>query len=62
MTGFPDVKETHILGKVYTVNPCPFTFSCFCITSEDHFCRLWKVIFAASFLRLGLLEDGNQYH
>ena len=39
MTGYPGVKEAHILGRVYTDNPrqgeC-FYLQLLCITSKEH--------------------------
>ena len=54
MTGFPGVKEAHILGRGYTVNPRQG--ECFYLRLLLHNIRgpqsfahlgLWKVIFAA---------------
>ena len=73
MTGFPGVKETHILGRVYTVNPCQG--ECFYlrlllhhIRGPQSFAHLRTVegnlysSFREACLRLGLFEDDNQYH
>ena len=73
MTGFPGVKEAHILGRVYTVNPRQG--ECFYLRLLLHnikglqsFAHLRTVegnlcsSFREACLRLGLLEDDNQYH
>ena len=73
VTGFPGVKEAHILGRVYTVNPRQG--ECFYlrlllhnIRGPQSFAHLRTVegnlcsSFREACLRLGLLEDDNQYH
>ena len=73
VTGFPGVKEAHILGRVYTVNPRQG--ECFYlrlllhyIKGPQSFAHLRTVEgnlcspFREACLRLGLLEDDNQYH
>ena len=73
VTGFPGVKEAHILGRVYTVNPRQG--ECFYLRLLLHnirgprsFAHLKTVegnlcsSFREACLRLSLLEDDNQYH
>ena len=73
VNGFPGVKEAHILGRVYTVNPRQG--ECFYlrlllhnIRGPQSFAHLRTVegnlcgSFREACLRLGLLEDDNQYH
>ena len=73
VNGFPGVKEAHILGRVYTVNPRQG--ECFYlrlllhnIRGPQSFVHLRTVegnlcgSFREACLRLGLLEDDNQYH
>ena len=73
MTGFPGVKEAHILCRVYTVNPRQG--ECFYlrlllhnIRGPQSFVHLRTVegnlcsSFREACLRLGFLEDDNQYH
>ena len=73
MAGFPGVKEAHILGRVYTINPRQG--ECFYLRLLLHHVRgpqsfahlktvegdLCSSFYEACF-RLGLLEDDNQYH
>ena len=72
VTGFPGVKEAHILGRVYTVNPHqrerfylwlllhnikgPLSFA-HLRTVKGNLCSSFR----EACLRLGLLEDDNQY-
>ena len=73
VNSFPGVKEAHILGRVYTVNPRQG--ECFYlrlllhnIRGPQSFAHLRIVegnlcgSFHEACLRLGLLEDDNQYH
>ena len=73
VAGFPGVKEVHILGRVYTVNPRQG--ECFYlrlllhnIKGPQSFAHLRTVegnlssSFHEACLRLGLLENDNQYH
>ena len=73
VAGFPGVKEAHVLGRVYTVNPRQG--ECFYlrlllhhIRGPQSFTQLKTVegdicsSFREACLRLGLLEDDNQYH
>ena len=73
VAGFPGIKEAHILGRVYTINPrqgeCfylrlllhhirgPQSFAEFKTVEGDVCCSFHEACF-----RLGLLEDDNQYH
>ena len=73
MAGFPGVKEAHVLGRVYTINPRQG--ECFYLRLLLHHIRglqsfvelktvegdLCSSYHEACF-RLGLLEDDNQYH
>ena len=72
VTDFPGMKQAHILGRVYTVNPCQG--ECFYLRLLLHtnkrpqsFAHLRTVegnlysSFREACLRLGLLEDKNQY-
>ena len=73
VAGFPGVKEAHVLGRVYTINPCQG--ECFYLRLLLHHTRgprsfaelktvegdLCSSYHEACF-RLGLLEDDNQYH
>ena len=71
--GFPGVKEAHVLGRVYTINPRQG--ECFYlrlllhhIRGPQSFAELKTVegdlcsSFREACFRLGLLEDDNQYH
>lgn len=73
VTGFPGLKEAHVLGRVYTINPRQE--ECFYLRLLLHhvrgtqsFAHLKTVegVLCSSFreacFRLGLLEDDNQYH
>ena len=73
VAGFPVVKEAHVLGRVYTINPRQG--ECFYLRLLLHhvrgplsFANLKTVegVLSSSFreacFRLGLLEDDNQYH
>ena len=73
MPGFPGIKEAHVLGRVYTINPCQG--ECFNlrlllhnIRGPQSFAELKTVegdlcsSFREACFRLGLLEDDNQYH
>ena len=73
VTGFPGVKEAHVLGRVYTINPRQG--ECFYlrlllhhIRGPQSFAELKTVegdlcsSFREACFRLGLLEDDNQYH
>ena len=73
VAGFPGVKEAHVLGRVYTINPCQG--ECFYlwlllhhIRGPQSFAELKTVegdlcsSFREACFRLGLLEDDNQYH
>ena len=73
MAGFPGVKEAHVLGRVYTINPCQG--ECFYLRLLLHhirgprsFAELKTVegdlcsSFREACFRLGLLEDDNQYY
>ena len=73
VTGFPGVKEAHILGRVYTVNPRQGEYFYLRlllhnIKGSQSFAHLRAVegnlcsSFHEACLRLGLLEDDNQYH
>ena len=72
-TGFPGVKEAHILGRVYAVNPRQgesfyFQLLLHNIKGPQSFAHLRTVecnlcsSFRGACLRLGLLKDDNQYH
>ena len=73
VAGYPGVKEAHVLGRVYTINPRQG--ECFYLwlllhhirgpqsfaelkTAEGDLCSS----FHEACFRLGLLEDDNQYH
>ena len=73
VAGFPSVKEAHVLGRVYTINPRQG--ECFYLrlllhhirgpqsfaelkTVEGDLCSSYR----EACFRLGLLEDDNQYH
>ena len=73
VVGFPGVKEAHVLGRVYTINPRQG--ECFYLrlllhhvrgpqsftelkTVEGNLCNSFR----EACFRLGLLEDDNQYH
>ena len=73
VAGFPGVKEAHVLGRVYTINPRQE--ECFYLrlllhhirgpqsfaelkTVEGDLCSSYR----EACFRLGLLEDDNQYH
>ena len=73
VAGFPGVKEAHVLGRVYTINPRQG--ECFYLrlllhhirgpqsfaelkTVEGDLCSSYR----EACFRLGLLEDDNQYH
>ena len=73
VAGFPGVKEAHVLGRVYTINP--HQGECFYLwlllhhvrgpqsftelkTVEGNLCSSFR----EACFRLGLLEDDNQYH
>ena len=73
VAGFPGVKEVHVLGRVYTINP--HQGECFYLQLLLHhvrgpqsFTKLKTVegnlcsSFREACFRLGLLEDNNQYH
>ena len=73
VAGFPGVKEAHVLGRVYTINPRQG--ECFYlrlllhhIRGPQSFAELKTVegdlcsSFREACFRLGLLEDDNQYH
>ena len=73
VTGFPGVKEAHVLGRVYTINPRQE--ECFYlrlllhhIREPQSFAELKTVegdlcsSFREACFKLGLLEDDNQYH
>ena len=73
VAGFPGVKEAHVLGRVYTINPRQG--ECFYLRLLLHhirgprsFAELKTVegdlcsSFREACFRLGLLEDDNQYH
>ena len=62
--GYPGVKEVHVLGRVYTINPRQG--ECFHLQGPQSFAHLETVEgdLCSSFREvcLGLLEDDNQYH
>ena len=73
MAGFAGIKEAHILGRVYTINPCQG--ECFYlrlllhhIRGPQSFAELKTVegdfynSFREACFRLGLLEDDNRCH
>ena len=73
VAGFPGVKEAHILGRVYTINPRQG--ECFYlrlllhhIRGPQSFAELKTVkgdlcsSYREACFKLGLLEDDNQYH
>ena len=73
VAGFPGVKQAHVLGRVYTINPRQG--ECFYlrlllhhIRGPQSFAELKTVegdlcsSFREACFRLGLLEDDNQYH
>ena len=70
MAGFAGIKEAHVLGRVYTINPRQG--ECFYlryhIRGPQSFAELKTVegdlcnSFREACFRLGLLEDDNQYH
>ena len=73
VAGFPGVKEAHVLGRVYTINPrqgeCFYLWLLLHhIRGPQSFAELKTVegdlcsSFREACFRLGLLEDDNQYH
>ena len=73
VAGFPGIKEAHVIGRVYTINPRQG--ECFYLRLLLHHIRgpqsftelktvegVLCISFREACLRLGLLEDDNQYH